>query len=88
MILLDAKTRNVPQFISASQCNFETIDLGIESSVPLASDGNVNPSDTIVLTLESLHHSQPPCIKESPRCSKCILRLIFKGSLHRDQLGY
>ena len=32
-ILLDAKTHSVPQFIGAPQRNFETTDLGIESSV-------------------------------------------------------
>ena len=39
MISLDAKTRSVPQFIGAPQRNFETTDLGIESSVPLALAG-------------------------------------------------
>ena len=38
-ISLDAKTRSVPQFIGAPQRNFETADLGIESSVPLALGG-------------------------------------------------
>ena len=47
MISLDAKTRSVPQFIGAPQCNFETTDLGIESSAPLSLDGKVNPSDTL-----------------------------------------
>ena len=39
MILLDAKTRSVPQFIGAPHRNFETADLGTESSMPLASSG-------------------------------------------------
>ena len=48
MISLDAKTRSVPQFIGAPQFNFETADLGIESSVPLALGGKVNPGDALV----------------------------------------
>ena len=55
MISLDAKTRNVPQFISAPQRNFETTDVGIESAMPLALDGWVNPSDTIFPAIETLH---------------------------------
>ena len=39
MISLDAKTRSVPQFIGAPQHNFETANIGIESSAPLALDG-------------------------------------------------
>ena len=54
-ISLDAKTRRVPQFIGAPQRNFETTDLGIESLVPLALDGWVNSSDTLVLAMETLH---------------------------------
>ena len=49
MISLDAKTRSVPQFIGAPECNFETVDLGIKSAVPLALGGKVKPSDTLVL---------------------------------------
>ena len=77
MILLDAKICSVPQFTVTILCNFETIDLEIKSSVPLALDGWVNPSDTLFLAEESLHYLQPPCIEESPRCSKCVLRSIF-----------
>ena len=54
-ISLDAKTRSVPQFIGAPQCNFETIDLGIESSVPLAPSGWVNPSDILFLAIKTIH---------------------------------
>ena len=53
---LDAKTRSVPQFIVAPQRNFETADLGIELSVSLAPGGWVNPSDTLVLATETIHH--------------------------------
>ena len=77
MILLDAKTRSVPQFIGAPQRNFETVDLGIESFLPLAPSGWVNPSDTLVLAMETIHHPQPPRTEESPRFSKCVLRSIF-----------
>ena len=77
MILLDAKICSVPQFIGALLCNFETIDLDIKSSVPLALDGWVNPSDTLFLATESLHYLWPPYIEESPRCSKCVLRSII-----------
>ena len=80
MILLNAKTHNVPQFIGAPQRNFETIDLDIELSVPLAPGGWVNPSHTLVPATKTIHHSQPPRTKESPRCSKCISRLIFQGT--------
>ena len=38
----------MPQFIGASQHKFEIVDLGIESLVPLALNGWVNPSDTLV----------------------------------------
>ena len=65
VISLDAKTRSVPQFIVAPQRNFETVDLGIESSVPLASGGWVNPSHTLVLATETIHRSQPPRTEES-----------------------
>ena len=47
-ISLDAKTRSVPQFIGAPQRNFETVDLGVKLLMPLAPDGWVNPSDTLV----------------------------------------
>ena len=60
MISLDAKTRSVPQFIDAPQRNFETADLGIESVVPLAPGGRVNPSDTLVLVMVTIHHPHPP----------------------------
>ena len=66
-ISLNAKTRSVPQFIDASQCNFETTDLGIKYSAPLALDGRVNHSETLVSLAESLHHPWPPGTKESPR---------------------
>ena len=56
MISLDAKTRSVPQFIGALERNFETTDLGIKSSVPLALGGWVNPSHTLVLAIETIHH--------------------------------
>ena len=55
-ISLDAKTHSVPQFIGAPQHNFEIADLGIESSAPLALGGWVNPSDTLVLAMETIHH--------------------------------
>ena len=29
------------------------------------------------LAMETIHRSCPPCTEESPRCSKCISRLIF-----------
>ena len=70
MILLYAKTRSVPQFIGAPQRNFETADVGIKFSVPLALGGWVNPSDTLFLDMETIHIPQPPCTKESPRFSK------------------
>ena len=59
-ISIDGKTLSVPQFIGAPKHNFETADLGIESSVPLALDGWVNPSDTLFLATKSLQCSQPP----------------------------
>ena len=77
MISLDAKTRSVPQFICASLCNFEIVDLGIKLLAPLALDGRVNPSGILVLSIESLHHPWPPYTEESPWCSKCISRSIF-----------
>ena len=80
VISLDAKTRSVPQFIGAPQRNFETADLGIESSAPLAPGGWVNPSHTLVPATETIHHPWPPRTKESPRFSKCVLRSIFRGS--------
>ena len=80
VISLDAKTCSVPQFIGAPQRKFETADLGIKSSVPLAPSGWVNPSHTLVLAMKTIHHSQPPRTKESPRCSKCISRSIFQGT--------
>ena len=79
-ISLDAKTRSVPQFIGAPQHKFETADLGIELSAPLALGGWVNPSHTLFLAIETIHHSRPPRTKESPRYSKCILRSIFQGT--------
>ena len=79
-ISLDAKTRSVPQFIGAPQRNFETADLGIESSFPLAPGGWVSRSHTLVLATETIRHSWPPRTKESPRWSKCILRSIFQGT--------
>ena len=63
-ISLDAKTCSVPQFIGASQCNFEIANLEIESLVPLALDRWVNPSDTLVLVIEIIHHSWPPHAKD------------------------
>ena len=80
MVSLDAKTRSVPQFIGAQQCNFETTNLGIKSSVPLAPYGRVNPSVTLVPSTETIHHPRRPRTKESPRCSKCISRLIFRDT--------
>ena len=80
MISLDAKTSSVPQFISAPQRNFEIVDLGIELLVPLVLGGRVNPSDTLVLAMETIHRPRPPRIEESPRFSKRILRSIFQGS--------
>ena len=88
MISLDAKTRNVPQFLGAPQQNFETTDLGIESSVPLALGGRVNPSDTLVPSTETIHRPRPPRTEESPRFSKCVLRSIFRGSKLRAREGY
>ena len=46
-ISLNAKTHSVPQFIDASQHNFETINFGVESTTPLALDGKVHPSETL-----------------------------------------
>ena len=69
-ISLNVKTRNVPQFIGAPQCNFETTNLGIESLAPLALNGWVNPSDTLVFATETIHHLQPPHTVESLRYSK------------------
>ena len=77
MILLDAKTHSVPQFIGAPHRNFETPDLGIKSLGPLALDGRVNPIDTLVLTVETIHHLWPPRSEETLRCSKCVSRSIF-----------
>ena len=54
-ISLNSKTCCVPHFIGASLRNFETIDLGIKPSVPLALDGKVNPIDALVLAMEGLH---------------------------------
>ena len=79
-ISLDAKNRSVPQFIGAPQHNFETADLGIESSVPLAPGGWVNSSHTLVPATETIHRSRPPRTEESPRFSKCVLRSNFRGS--------
>ena len=79
-ISLDAKTCNVPQFIGAPERNSKTADLGIESLVPLAPGGWLDPSDTLVLAIESIHHPWPLRTEESPRCSKCVLRSIFQGS--------
>ena len=59
-ISLDAKTRSVPQFIGAPQRNFKNDDLGIKSSTPLALGGRVNPSDTLVPAIETLHRPRPP----------------------------
>ena len=64
-ISLDAKTRSVPQFIGALERNFETADLGIESLVPLALGGWVNPSITLVLAMETIHRPWPPRTEES-----------------------
>ena len=58
-ISLDAKTRSVPQFIVAPQRNFETVDLGIESSVPLAPGGWVNPSHTLVPAMKTRSEERP-----------------------------
>ena len=60
MISLNAKTFSVPQLIGAPQHNFETADLGIKLLVTLASNGQENPSDTLVPAVESLHHPWPP----------------------------
>ena len=79
-ISLDAKTRSVPQFIGTPQRKFEITDLGIESSAPLALDGWMNPINALFLAIETIHRSRQPRTKESPRCSKCISRLIFRGS--------
>ena len=79
-ILLDAKTHSVPQFIGAPELNSKTIDLGIKSSVPLSLGEWVNLSHTLVLATETIHHPRPPHTEESPRCSKCISRSIFRGS--------
>ena len=79
-ISLDFKTRSVPEFIGALQRNFETIDLDIKSSAPLAPGGWVNPSHTFVPATETIHHPRPRRTKESPWCSKCISRSIFQGS--------
>ena len=57
VISVDAKTRSVPQFIGAPQRKFETVDLGIESSVPLAPGGWVNTSHTLVPAMETIHRS-------------------------------
>ena len=57
-ISLNAKTSSVPQFIGASPYIFETIDLGIKFSNPLALYGWKNPSDTLVLVVEVLHRLQ------------------------------
>ena len=73
MIFLDSKTRSVPQFIGASQHNFETIDLGIELLVPLALNGQVNTSDTLVLASESLHCLQHP-VPRSLQGALCAYR--------------
>ena len=80
MISLDAKTHSMPQFIGAPKRNFETANLGIESSAPLALVGWVNPSHTVVPATETIHHSQPPHTKESPRWSKWITKSIFQGT--------
>ena len=79
-ISLDAKTCSMPQFIGAPQHKFETTDLHIKSLVPLALSGWVNPIHTLVPTMKTIHHPQPPRTKESPRCSKCISRSIFRGT--------
>ena len=79
MMPLDANTYRMHQFISASLHNFETIDLGIKSLVPLALDGLVNHNNTLVLVAENIQWLQKPHTKEFPRCSKCILRLTFQG---------
>ncbi len=59
-ISLDAKTHSVPQFIGAPQHNFETIDPHIKLSMPLALYGQVNPSDTLVPTVKTIHHPEAP----------------------------
>ena len=59
MISLNAKIRSVPQFMGAPQCNFETIDLGIELLALLALDRLVNPSDTLVPLTETIHLPLP-----------------------------
>ena len=76
-ISLDDKTCSVPQFIGALLYNFENIDLGIKLSSSLALNGLVNPSETLIFTAESLHHSWPPHIEESQISSKQSLRLVF-----------
>ena len=77
MISLDAKTHSVCQFIGAPQRNFETVDLGIELSVPFALGEWVNPSDTLVASIETIHRLRAPRIEESLRFFKCVLRSIF-----------
>ena len=57
VISLDAKICSVRHFTGAPQHNFETADLGIESSTPLALDGWVNPTNTLFPDIEILHHS-------------------------------
>ena len=64
-ISLDAKTCSVPQFIGASQRNFKTVDLHIESLAPLALDGWVNASHTLVLATKTIHRLRPPRTEES-----------------------
>ena len=54
VILLNVKTHNVPQSIGASLHNIEIVDLGIELLEPLALDRKMNPSNTLVLAIESL----------------------------------
>ena len=88
MILLDAKTHSVPKFIGASLHNFESTDIGIELSVPLALDGLVNPSDTLGPSSKSLHHLRPLRIEESPRYSKSISRSIFWEWQLKSHGGY
>ena len=77
MISLDAKTCSVPQFIGVPQSNFEIANFCINFLVPLALGGRVNPSDTLVMVTETIHHLWPPHTEESLRFSKCVLRLIF-----------
>ena len=77
VILFDSKIHIVPQFIGALHNKFETTNLGIESSTPSAPGGWVNPSHTLVPTMETIHRLWPPCTEESTRFSKCVLRLIF-----------